>query len=171
MELRFRKATIDDLECILEIYRAGVANMQQTGIDQWDETYPAEKDVRLDISRSDLYLCMCDGEIAAVYAVNTIVDPEYNDADWQYPDIPWCAMHRLCVSPDFHRRGIATAVMKNIESQALSEGFGAVHLDTFSGNHRALGVYQKLGYKEVGEAHWAKGRFVIMEKKIDPKNL
>lgn len=167
MELTFRKAKKEELYEIMELYHAGVNNMLESGIKQWDEQYPNIEVISADIERGELNLCICDGKIAAAYAVNCVVEPDYDNADWQYPEARWCAMHRLCVSPDFHRRGIGTAVMKNIEADAKMQGFDAVHLDTFSGNHRALELYRKLGYKEVGEAHWTRGRFVIFEKKID----
>ncbi|MBQ4104823.1 MAG: GNAT family N-acetyltransferase [Clostridia bacterium] len=164
MKLEFRKAAIEDLPPVLDIYREGVRNMISNGINQWDDEYPNEKVISEDIRKGELNLCICNGEIAAAYALNTHADPDYDNAKWQNPDANWCAMHRLCVSPRFHRRGIATACMLNIEQDALSQGFEAVHLDTFSGNSRAMELYNKLGYKQVGEMFWTRGRFVIFEK-------
>ena len=57
-------------------------------------------------------------------------------------------------------------MMEYAENKAREDGFESIHLDTFSGNPKALALYHKLGFIDVGEAFWARGRFVIMEKKL-----
>ncbi|MBQ8001155.1 MAG: GNAT family N-acetyltransferase [Ruminococcus sp.] len=166
MNLTFRKATIDDLFEIQTLYKNVVAHMQSSGIDQWDEVYPTKDDFIQDIARGEMTLCLSDGKVAAAFTVNTCADEEYFHNDWQYPDAKWCVVHRLCVSPHLQHSGIATQVMEYVEKTALSEGFEAIHLDTFSGNPKALALYHKLGFADVGEAYWRKGRFIIMEKKL-----
>ncbi len=166
MKLTFRKATNEDLSQVLELYKAVVSNMINSGINQWSDEYPNKVVLSADIEAGELIVGVNNGEILTAYVMNCDADPDYYNADWQYPDAKWCVVHRLCVSPAYHRQGLATKVMEYVEQTAKEEGFDSIHLDTFSGNPKALSLYHKLGFVDVGEAFWARGRFVIMEKKL-----
>lgn len=166
MKLTFRRATNEDLSQVLELYKAVVKNMINSGINQWSDDYPNKVVLSADIERGELVIGLNGEEILTAYVMNCDADPDYYNADWQHPDAKWCVVHRLCVSPAYHRQGIATKVMEYVEQTAKEEGFDSIHLDTFSGNPKALSLYHKLGFVDVGEAFWARGRFVIMEKKL-----
>ena len=166
MKLTFRKATNEDLLQVLELYKAVVNNMINSGINQWSDEYPNKVVLSADIKRGELVIGLNGEEILTAYVMNCDADPDYYNADWQYPDAKWCVVHRLCVSPFYHRQGLATKVMEYVEQTAKEEGFDSIHLDTFSGNPKALSLYHKLGFVDVGEAFWTRGRFVIMEKKL-----
>ena len=166
MNLTFRKAKTEDLPQVLSLYKAVVENMIQSGINQWSDEYPNREVLSADTERGELILGIIDEQIVSAYVMNCDADPDYYSADWQYPDANWCVVHRLCVSPLYHRQGLATQVMEYVEQTAKDQGFSSIHLDTFSGNPKALNLYHKLGFVDVGEAFWARGRFVIMEKKL-----
>ena len=166
MNITFRKATTEDLPQVLLLYKAVVQNMLQSGINQWSDEYPNIEVLSADIDRGELILGVLDEQIVSAYVMNCDADPDYYNADWQYPDANWCVVHRLCVSPAFHRQGLATCIMEYVEQTAKEQGFESIHLDTFSGNPKALNLYHKLGFVDVGEAFWPRGRFVIMEKKL-----
>ena len=160
----FRLAENKDVPEIVNLYKRGVESMLKAGIFQWDETYPSEEIITEDVAKSQLHLCICDGKIAAAFALNTEIEEDYKNASWENPDANFIAMHRLCVSPDFHRRGIGSACMTEIERFAKENGYESIWLDTFSGNHKALALYDKLGFKRVGEMFWSRGRFINFEK-------
>ncbi len=166
MNLTFRNATTEDLPQVLSLYKAVVENMIQSGINQWSDEYPNKEVLSGDIDRGELILGVNGNEIVSAFVMNCDADPDYYNAAWQYPDVRWCVVHRLCVSPLYHRQGLATKVMEYVEKTARLQGFEAIHLDTFSGNPKALNLYHKLDFVDVGEAFWARGRFVIMEKKL-----
>ncbi len=166
MNLTFRKAKTEDLPQVLSLYKAVVENMIQSGINQWSDEYPNKAVLSADIEAGELIIGVNDDKILTAYVMNCDADPDYYNADWQYSDAKWCVVHRLCVSPTCHRQGLATKVMEYVEESAKLQGFDSIHLDTFSGNPKALNLYHKLGFVDVGEAFWARGRFVIMEKKL-----
>ena len=166
MKLMFRKAQHTDLDEILMLYKSVVCNMIDSGINQWGDEYPNKDILSEDISKGELILAMVDEKIFGAFVMNEVADEDYYKANWQYPKERWCVVHRLCVSPDVHRQGLATKMMEYAECSAKEQGYGAIHLDTFSGNPKALSLYHKLGFVDVGEAFWARGRFVIMEKKL-----
>lgn len=166
MDIEFRKADISELNEVLELYSLAIESMKEAGIDQWDEEYPSVAHTTRDVESGELVVGVYDGNIVCAYVVNEEEEPEYKTAPWEYPELRSCAMHRLCVSPLYHRRGFAQSAMKNIEINAKKEGYEVVHLDTFCENYKALSMYKKIGYKPVLEVEWRKGRFVIMEKKL-----
>ncbi len=167
MNLNFRKATPKDLPEILSLYKAVVENMIASGINQWNDEYPNKEVLSDDISKGELIVGVVDDKILAAFVMNEFADEDYYKAAWQYPDLSWCVVHRLCVSPLYHRQGLATLVMEYVESTARAQGYEAIHLDTFSGNPKALNLYHKLGFTDVGEAYWERGRFIIMEKNLN----
>ncbi|MBE6737656.1 MAG: GNAT family N-acetyltransferase [Ruminococcaceae bacterium] len=166
MKLTFRKATDKDLNEILLLYKSVVKNMIESGINQWSDEYPNKEVLSQDIANNELILAIDEVKIIGAFVMNEFADEDYYKAAWQYPDLRWCVIHRLCVSPSCHRQGIAVRMMEYAERKARKEGFESIHLDTFSGNPKALSLYHKIGFTDVGEAFWARGRFVIMEKKL-----
>lgn len=166
MKLTFRKATTEDLPEILLLYKSVVQNMIDSGINQWSDEYPNWEVLSQDIAKGELIIVVNDGKIIGAFVMNEFADEDYYKASWQYPDLKWCVIHRLCVSPSCHRQGVALLMMEYAENKAREDGFESIHLDTFSGNPKALSLYHKIGFIDVGEAFWTRGRFVIMEKKL-----
>ena len=74
------------------------------------------------------------------------------------------ALTRLCVKPQFQGCGMATQLIKYVESNLKRNGYNDVRLDAFSKKPYALNLYKKLGYKKVGETYFRKGKFLLFEK-------
>ncbi len=166
LNLWFRKANENDLDCVFQVYTDAIAEMNRNNIPQWDEFYPDRDILKDDISKNELYLGMVDGELASAYVVNSDCDEEYVNGDWQYPNASFCVIHRLCVNPKFQKKGVGASTMRHIEGEKKAEGVETVRLDAFTLNPYALRLYDKLGYVKVGTVDWRTGRFWLMEKKL-----
>lgn len=164
MDIYYRKAGLSDLDGIVALAGQAAARMAEQGIDQWDGFYPLREDFERDIADGQLTVGMLGEELAVIYTVNDEGEPEYESANWKYPDLPYCILHRLCVNPLFQNRGIARQTMEYMERESLEKGFRAVRLDVFSKNIHALRLYRKGGFDKVGTAQWRKGQFYLMEK-------
>lgn len=164
MTLKYRKATLNDLEEVCSLVSLAIEAMIANNILQWDELYPTEEDFRDDIDNDQLYVGITDGQIAVVYTLNQECDAEYQNGRWKYPDQPYYVVHRLCVHPDFQHRGIAKHTLLHIEEELIKKDIHAVRLDVFSMNPFSLRLYDSLQYSRVGHADWRKGRFYLMEK-------
>lgn len=168
--MNYRLARESDLDEICSLIKSAIAEMERNEIPQWDEIYPTREDFLNDIKSSSLFV----GEvfeddkknIAVIYALNKVCDEEYKNASWQCSG-DYRVIHRLCVHPDFQRRGIARKTMEHIEKQAASLGAKSLRLDVFSKNPFSLRLYEHAGYHKTGEANWRKGLFYLMEKEID----
>ena len=161
-----RTAKREDSITAINIYKKAIEAMNSNGIDQWDSLYPNEEILSNDISNNHMFFGEYNNEIVSVFVLNQNYDEEYINGDWQYKEAPFFVVHRLCVNPSFQGRGIGMMTMKCIEDFLKDNGIEAVRLDAFSLNPAALKLYEKLGYKKVGEVNWRKGLFYLYEKKI-----
>ena len=164
MEISYRTAKIDDLDDIFQLVDDAVKQMEHDKIYQWDNIYPTKEDFYNDIQKKELYVGIINKRIAVVYALNKECDEQYKNGEWQYIGDKFNVIHRLCVSPDFQKRGIAQTTLLHIEDELRSFGMRAIRLDVFCENPYALKLYSNNGYSKVGSAHWRKGKFLLMEK-------
>ena len=167
MEMEFRTATIDDLDALVALYGAATQDMQEKGIDQWDERYPDREILSEDVESGDMVLGLLEGELACAYVVNREYDPEYELGAWDCTEGDFCVLHRLCVNPELQGRGLARQAMAHMEKNARDKGFDSVRLDVFSQNLHAQRLYERLGYKRTGEVRFRKGIFYLMEKGLE----
>ena len=59
-------------------------------------------------------------------------------------------IYNIAVSSEARGRGIGEALLRHLIEKAESIGCSAVDLEVRAGNDAALGLYEKLGFKEVG---------------------
>ena len=165
-ELQIVPAQGADLEAVCRMFTAAIAEMERSGIPQWDEIYPDRAVLREDIEKGQMYLVRQGGALAAAYVLNTEFDEGYAAGRWSYPDASFLVLHRLCVNPAFQHRGIAAQTMCLIEDTLRAQGIEAIRLDAFTQNPYALRLYEKRGFRRAGYVNFRKGRFCLMEKKL-----
>jgi ribosomal protein S18 acetylase RimI-like enzyme len=75
---------------------------------------------------------------------------------------------RLAVRPDFRNQGIATALIRYIETKARQSGYSELALDTSEGSRELIGFYERLGYRKVSHHHWSRTPFrsVVLSKSL-----
>lgn len=59
-------------------------------------------------------------------------------------------LQRIYVYPHAQGKGVGKLLMQAIEEEAKKQGFENLWLKVYEGNHRAIVVYEKLGFKMVG---------------------
>jgi ribosomal protein S18 acetylase RimI-like enzyme len=159
-----RTGQAHDLDQILALTRNCIDSMRGHGIDQWDEIYPDVSILEKDIEDQALKVCEANGRILGCVAFNGIQDPAYRDAKWRYLEPPIGVVHRLMVDPAAQGRGLAKALMSDLETRAWQSGVRAIRLDAFTSNPTALALYDKLGYLRAGVIRLRKGLFMCYEK-------
>ena len=166
MEISYRAAGAGDLDDIFQLVESAVRQMERDNIYQWDSIYPAKEDFSNDIWKNELYVGTINDRIVVVYALNKECDEQYKNGKWQYIGNDYNVIHRLCVSPDFQKKGIAHTTLFHIENELRLLGLKAIRLDVFCQNPYALKLYFNYGYHKVGIANWRKGKFLLMEKQL-----
>jgi ribosomal protein S18 acetylase RimI-like enzyme len=140
-----------DLPGILDIISGCIRDMRSHGIYQWDEFYPASDDIENDIECGESYVIKLNGKYAAYVALNEDQLPEYNEINWLTDGRKVLIIHRLSVHPEFQGKGVAKEILRFIEGYALENDYSSIRLDAYSGNEKALKLYENFGYKKAGQ--------------------
>ncbi|MBQ7922018.1 MAG: GNAT family N-acetyltransferase [Clostridia bacterium] len=153
--MQFRKAEPADVPVLLDIYEEGRRSIRTFGIDQWQNGYPAESDVREDIARNRLWLiCKDDGQIGGVFAFIDDGEPTYDriyDGAWLTDDTQaYAAVHRVAVSLSARGTGAAGRMMEKAVEMAAELGRTSVRIDTHEGNRAMRGMLEKNGFTYCG---------------------
>ena len=67
-------------------------------------------------------------------------------------------LQRIYVDPAHHGNGVGKALAKRIEDMAREQGYVNMWLGVWEDNHKAQKVYEKLGYKVIGDHDFVIGR-------------
>ena len=164
IDIKYEKGKIEDLDTIYQVFKEATEEMDRNNIPQWDEVYPNVDVLREDMELEQLFVGRIEEDIAVVFVINDDYDDQYENGQWQHKTASFRILHRLCVSPRHQRKGVGALTLKYIEEILKKDNIESIRLDAFSKNPYALKMYENEGYKIVGEVHWRKGMFYLMEK-------
>jgi len=166
--MTIRLATLNDIAPIMELIAGVVPVMQASGNFQWDNTYPNAEVFANDVALNQLWVADVNGEIGGVIAITTDQNDEYAKIGWDINETA-IVTHRLAVSVDHHRQGIAEILLKQAEIVARELSIPILRIDTNSNNKATRALFPKLGYEFAGEVSFAfrpNLRFYCYEKLI-----
>jgi len=103
-----------------------------------------------DARNSSLYIADSDAGCLGAVCLDRNQPPEYGPVNWSGVGRV-SVIHRLCVDPAHQGRGIARRLLDFVEAEARRSGSVWVRLDAYSGNPRAIRMYGRRGYRNVGE--------------------
>ena len=134
---------------VLKVLDACKREMQQTGIHQWDDVYPSRRQIEEDAEAGDLYVAVSSERIAGAVSFNGQQEEAYQLVQWRGA-LPVLVVHRLCVDPELQGKGIACKLMQFGHDLCAQLHYKGIRLDAYSGNPRAIALYESLGYRKVG---------------------
>jgi ribosomal protein S18 acetylase RimI-like enzyme len=164
-----RPATLNDIPQIMQLIAGVVPVMRASGNFQWDDTYPNAAAFEDDIALKQLWVADAGGAIAGVTAITTEQYKEYADAGLDTNEAA-IVTHRLAVSMDHRKQGIAEALLLQAEKVAIDRGIKILRIDTNTGNQATQKLFPKVGYRfagEIGLDFRAGMRFYCYEKRLD----
>ncbi len=145
--MNIRRAKIDDIDRIMEIYAIAVKYMQENGNPtQWQGGYPFRELVEEDIALNRLYLLTDDdSHIIAQFCYFVGDDPTYTyiDGAWLNDD-SYGIVHRIASSCEV--KGVAKICLEWCFEQHPN-----MRIDTHSDNHSMQHTLRSNGYMECGE--------------------
>ena len=162
------KAEPVDIDEIMVLVKDCIRDMQARGSDQWDDTYPTREIFNADIRNRTLFLAKEGAFLQALMVLNEEQPPEYFELPWT-TDGKIMTLHRLAVLPHCQQQGMGRRLMAFAEDYGIQNGYNAVHLDTYSANTRAQGLFLRCGYRKlpVEFSFQGKGRpFYAFEKEL-----
>lgn len=139
-----RHASRADVPAILEIYAGARAFMRKTGnLTQWPDSYPGADDILRDIADGNLYVCVADDEVVAVFYRAEGPDPTYAHIDGAWPnDEPYSVIHRIAA-----REGTGAG---RFCIQRTCDSVRNLRIDTHEDNLPMRHVLTNLGFVECG---------------------
>ncbi len=152
--LKTRLATTFDVSAIMDIMRAAVAFMQESGNpNQWVNGYPSEALIRQDITCGYGYVVINEASMVVGYFVfKPGPDPTYShiySGSW-LNESPYHVIHRIASNPNAH--GVFGAVMRHCEVIG-----GDIRIDTHCDNHVMQHLVAKYGFIYCGIIHTVSG--------------
>ncbi len=147
--IQINHANNSDIPEVMKIIRACTEAMKQAGIFQWDDIHPNKEQLEQDTQTRSLYVARKGDIYLGAVSFNEKQEEAYQLVEWQGCN-PVLVVHRLCVDPAFQGHGVAKEIMNFGEKIALERGYASIRLDAYSGNPRAVGLYEGLGYQKVG---------------------
>ena len=160
------KVIFSELDSVIALVGDAIQDMEDNGIHQWDEVYPARNIFEEDITAEELYCVKLSQIIAGVVALNEYQPVEYSSIRWSDNGKP-LIIHRLCIKPGFQGKGLAKLLMLFAENYAIEQHYTSIRLDAFTGNPNALGLYDSLHYLRKGLVEFRKRDFYCYEKVLN----
>ncbi|WP_299223344.1 GNAT family N-acetyltransferase [uncultured Psychroserpens sp.] len=151
-----RKATLDDINKIMEITKACGKHMIANGIFQWNDSYPNKTAFETDVQRSELYVLDIEDCVRGCIVISTFMDDVYKPVKWLTTNQNNIYIHRLAVHPKYQGQGHAKQLMDYAEEFAKTNTFISIRLDTFSQNKRNQKFYELRGYQVLENIYFPK---------------
>lgn len=149
-----RKATVADLEAVLDFYYRMIDEMAGTDFDiLWEhDVHPSNAFLRESVERGYMYLGLVGDDIACAMVIDRSAAPGYEEVSWQVagPEDEIGIVHAVVTKPAYHGCGYATRLFEEAFPMARADGLKSLHLDTFVDNVRSHGLYDKLGFTNHG---------------------
>lgn len=158
--MKFKLAEQDDLMNIKSMYKKLVENMNNNGIDIWDEIYPCEF-FQEDIDNENLYILTEESEIVAAFALCESNTGERH-IKWKDTTSKSFYIDRFGVNIDYLKQGIGAIMLNYAMEIARQKDAKYLRLFVVDINMPAINLYIKNGF------HQAEG---IYEEKVDKRVL
>lgn len=170
---RFRKTTEEDIEKVMEILEKAKKQIARFGIDQWQDGYPSEEDIRKDIKEGISYVLVDQGEIVGTTAFSFEEEEAYKNlvaGQWLTNNEKYGVIHRIAVDGEKGKKGYAKELLQNMEEIAKSQNVFSIRTDTHKGNNGMKSYLYKNGFTYCGicKYYTDEGSFdrMVFEKKL-----
>jgi GNAT superfamily N-acetyltransferase len=143
------------IHSVVRLISAATQTMREHGIYQWDEIYPNEEIITKDVDSRSLYVLEQGDLCIAAVSLNQEQDEAYQQVHWLGGE-PVLVVHRLCVDPAYQGNGIGSRLMDFAEEHAKQNAYVSIRLDAYTGNPRAVRLYERRGYRKAGQIYFSR---------------
>lgn len=135
--------------------------------------FPTVDDALMFLRGDALYVAKENGKIVGSVALTHSPNAESNEDskfdEAEYTDILF--IHIFTVHPDYHRKGIGTAMLNFARQLGTQQGVKAIRLYVYEKNYVAIKAYEKNGYEyvekvDIGLREFGLDWFCLYEKTI-----
>ena len=139
-----RKATVDDIPAISELYREQFREMSKLIPDFIKEGDQSVEFLKKTISNddSDILVYEDNGNVVGFILLQAKTRPDF---DFMIPG-KYCYIMDIIVTESHRNKGFATALMNSAKNWAKEQNCSFINLDVLVNNHEAIKLYEKLGF-------------------------
>ena len=150
--LTFRKAKLEDLIQIKEVYNYAYNHMKDEGnVNQWSDYISFEIGVINYINNNCFYVVVDENEIVGFFALIYGIDVTYNDirnGNWVNNN-EYVTIHKIAVK--YYQRKIASKILAYIIEKIKKEDINNIRIDTHKDNISMQTFLNKNGFIHCGE--------------------
>jgi GNAT superfamily N-acetyltransferase len=152
--MKFIKTKRKDLEPIMKIIGEAQVFLASHNIDQWQNGYPNEEAILRDITNNVSYIITSKDSILIGTAMfSTKKEPTYKSIEGEWitkSDSKYGVIHRMAVTNEFRKKGIAKFIFEQCEQQLLQNNIMSMRIDTHEDNLVMQSLLKKLKYLYCG---------------------
>lgn len=146
----FRKGTAADIDGIMQFVKE-IIKQPDTA---WDEEYPAPQFFEESLGHDGLYVAEENGRVIATVGIHPAVSI-FKDLDcWSKEHKNPALGCRLGVAPDHQGQHLAERLLRYALDDAAKKGFDSFHFTVEQHNNSAKRLYDRCGFRNVGETNW-----------------
>ena len=152
--MTLRKTVEADISTIMNIVGDAQRYLASQNIDQWQDGYPTEKQIRLDIKYEDSFIVLNDAnDIIGTTVFTTKKESTYQniEGDWiTSKNAEYGVIHRLAVGEKYRGLGLAKFVFNACEQRLKGMNIVSMRIDTHRDNKGMQHLLKKRGYVYCG---------------------
>jgi ribosomal protein S18 acetylase RimI-like enzyme len=153
--MKIRQSTLKDVPSIMTIIDDAKAYLASQNIDQWQNGYPNEEQVKNDIEKEESYVVVNDeNQVMATSMFTLRKEPTYRvviDGKWIIPEKEtYGVIHRLAIKKEYRKLGLATFLFDEFHQQLKNKNIKSLKIDTHEENLGMQSLIKKLGYQYCG---------------------
>ena len=150
--MKLRKANFSEITTIWEILQQAIEQRRQDGSEQWQNGYPNQQTVYVDITSGYGYVLTDDNLIIAYAAIIFGVEPAYHEIVGKWlTNGNYVVVHRVATSNAVKGQGVGTTLFKLLEALAIEHNVFSIKVDTNFDNIPMLKLLERLDYTYCGE--------------------
>jgi len=147
MNYDFRRANINNLDELKIMFEDITKNMNENGINIWDEVYPF-MEFENDIEKSNMYLLTNNNNIVA--SIVLYKSNEHSDCfEWKNKETEALYIARFGVNVKYLKKGIGSIDIEEAKKIAQKENIDYLRLLVVDTNVIAIKFYEKIGFNKV----------------------
>lgn len=150
--MKFRKSKIEDIPMMMEIIKQAQNYFKSKDIDQWQDGYPNEENLREDIIQGESYVMLLDDKIVATAVISFRGESTYNEiyrGNW-LSDREYAVVHRVAVNDGYKGQGLSHKIIEFSQKKCKELGYSSIKIDTHKDNFVMRSLLEKNGFKYCG---------------------
>lgn len=164
-QISLRRATLADLDAIMQIINEAKELLKQDGSPQWQDGHPDRETFIDDIKHQTSWVLTVGDQIAATATLQLTPEPTYQEINgaWSNVTDSYATIHRVAVSSQFRGQHLSKYLFSNLISMGQMLDRTNFRIDTYPKNLRMQSLAESFGFVKRGE--------IMVDDQIDPRRV